>query len=525
MIELPEGWVTVSLEQITMLVSRGKSPLYTDVSSLPVINQKCIRWFGLQQEYLKFVHVDQIPEWNEERYIQIGDILWNSTGTGTIGRACIVKEEDTILPKVVDSHVTIVRSSPDWLDSRYLLYRIRSNDVQELIAGLSNGSTNQIELSRSIVLNLSVPFPPLSEQKRIADKLEEIFEFVNSSREKLEQAENAVKQFRQTVLAAATNGKLTEDWREQNGVSSEWETFRIDQVATSRLGKMLDKAKNQGELTPYLRNVNIRWFDFDLSDIKTIRLSQKEVIEFTIKKGDVLICEGGEPGRCAVWEGQENYYVYQKALHRVRVQSNLNPYWLTYYLKTKVDSGELAEQFTGTTIKHFTGVELANFPILLPSMPEQLEIVRQIEKLFAFADSLEARIQEAQTFLEQLIPSVLAKAFRGELVPPDPTDEPASVLLERIKVAKALELAKPKVRLPRSNIAKPKKAGMKKTRLDPDVQNKPYLTDLLKTLGNRAEIKRLYDAANLELPDFYKQLSEEFNRGWLRQTSAQVEVI
>ncbi|HEY5139625.1 MAG TPA: hypothetical protein VIJ25_09980, partial [Methylococcales bacterium] len=90
MSELPDGWEIATIAEVTDYISRGKSPKYTDLSSLPVVNQKAIRWFGIQKEHLKYVHPDQFDSWAPERYIQEGDILWNSTGTGTIGRACLV---------------------------------------------------------------------------------------------------------------------------------------------------------------------------------------------------------------------------------------------------------------------------------------------------------------------------------------------------------------------------------------------------------------------------------------------------
>ena len=122
---LPSSWANATTGEVTEYLSRGKSPKYTDRSTLTVVNQRSIRWFGIQVEHLKYVHEGQIPEWTPERYIRDGDILWNSTGTGTIGRACLVREKDLNPPKVVDSHVTIVRVQPEVVDPRYLFAWIR----------------------------------------------------------------------------------------------------------------------------------------------------------------------------------------------------------------------------------------------------------------------------------------------------------------------------------------------------------------------------------------------------------------
>jgi restriction endonuclease S subunit len=211
--ELPDGWKIATIAEVTDYISRGKSPKYTDLSSLPVVNQKAIRWFGIQKEHLKYVHPDQFDSWAPERYIQEGDILWNSTGTGTIGRACLVSQENLEPPKVVDSHVTIVRPNKASIESSYLFAWIRSSDVQDTIASLYSGSTNQVELNRAIIAATQIPLAPLNEQKRIADKLNALLARVDACRERLDCMPLILKRFRQAVLAAATSGQLTEDWR------------------------------------------------------------------------------------------------------------------------------------------------------------------------------------------------------------------------------------------------------------------------------------------------------------------------
>jgi len=108
--ELPEGWKWTSIEAIAIYVQRGKSPKYVERSELPVINQRSIRWHGIELEYLKFIHPEQWSQWSEERFLQIGDILWNSTGTGTIGRATIYSGLTGYSKAVADSHVTVIRT-------------------------------------------------------------------------------------------------------------------------------------------------------------------------------------------------------------------------------------------------------------------------------------------------------------------------------------------------------------------------------------------------------------------------------
>lgn len=341
------------------------------------------------------------------------------------------------------------------IDPSYAYYYLKS--IKDLADSRGTGTTFK-ELSGAAAKALPLRLAPMAEQARIAQALDGLLAQVDTLKARLDGLPALIKRFRQSILAAAVSGKLTEDWRIHQALAAtasksvsdtqvekwgweeipaSWETCFYEDAFQSRLGKMLDKAKNTGDETPYLGNINVRWFSFDTSHTQTIRVSDHEAVDLTLTKGDVLICEGGEPGRCAVWNVQNGQYIYQKALHRARAIKSVLPEWLTYNLKNDADNKKLSMLFTGTTIKHLTGRSLATYPIRLPPLIEQNEIVRRVEQLFAFADQLEARLTDARARVDALTQSILAKAFRGELVPQDPADEPASVLLERIKAQRA----------------------------------------------------------------------------------------
>jgi type I restriction enzyme S subunit len=274
---------------------------------------------------------------------------------------------------------------------------------------------------------------PLNEQGRIVAKLEKLLSRVNTAEERLATIPRILKRFRQSVLAAACSGELTSDWRTETQINlDDWSEVTLKDVAELRLGKMLDKAKNAGEPTPYLRNLNVRWFGFDLNDLALIKATEEDKRELSIKNGDVLICEGGEPGRCALWQEGDQNLIFQKALHRVRLKDGVIPEWLTANIRNDANSGRLVQLFTGSTIKHLTGQSLETYSFPCPSRIEQEEIIRRVKALFKTADALEARYLKAKAHVDKLTQSILAKAFRGELVPQEPNDEPASVLLERI---------------------------------------------------------------------------------------------
>ena len=185
-------------------------------------------------------------------------------------------------------------------------------------------------------------------------------------------------------------------------------------ITDSRLGKMLDKSKNTGTPRRYLRNINVRWFSFDLSDLLEMRIEDEEVEKYTIKCGDLVICEGGEPGRCAVWDSEDTIY-YQKALHRVRFTDDSNARFYMYYLWFAAQSGKLNSFFTGTGIKHLTGQSLAKVPVPNVERVVQDRIVMEIESRLSVCDSIEKTVDIALQQAEAMRQSILKKAFEGKL--------------------------------------------------------------------------------------------------------------
>lgn len=209
-------------------------------------------------------------------------------------------------------------------------------------------------------------------------------------------------------------------------------------VLESCLGKMLDKSNNVGTPIPYLRNINVRWGSFDLSDLLNMRFEEGEKERYGLQPGDLIICEGGEPGRCAIWKQNNSDMRIQKALHRVRFPTkSIANKFAYYFMLFSSSNGHLSKFFTGTTIKHLTGKGLANLEFPVCSIAEQNQIVQQIESRLSVAEKLEQDIEDGLKQAEALRQSLLKKAFEGRLVPQDPNDEPASVLLERIKTEKA----------------------------------------------------------------------------------------
>ena len=239
-----------------------------------------------------------------------------------------------------------------------------------------------------------------------------------------------IKALRQTILNLAVRGKLVDQDPNDEPVSelldrrriavsragpfelpASWAWVNVGAVAVARLGKMLDKAKNKGTPRRYLRNVNVRWFDFDLSDLREMRFEDSELPEFTLRFGDVLICEGGEPGRAAVWDDRENDIYFQKAIHRIRFLNIVDSEFFVKALRASADDGRLAKYFTGTGIKHFTGKGLAAYLFPLPPLAEQHRIVAKVDELMAVFDRIVASLASGNDTRRHLLNALLHEAL------------------------------------------------------------------------------------------------------------------
>ena len=194
------------------------------------------------------------------------------------------------------------------------------------------------------------------------------------------------------------------------GLPRGWEWVRLGQIADNRLGKMLDKAKNTGKRYPYLRNTNVQWRHIDLDDIKEINLEASELEEFRLFPGDLLICEGGYPGRCAIWNEPDREMYFQKALHRVRPRVGIAVQLIALSLESDSKLGNLDQHFTGATIKHFVGQALDRYLIPLPPLAEQSRIVARVESLRRLCADLRQRLSASQTTQAQLAAALVETA-------------------------------------------------------------------------------------------------------------------
>jgi len=170
-------------------------------------------------------------------------------------------------------------------------------------------------------------------------------------------------------------------------------TKRLDDVADFCLGKMLDEKKNRGDFLPYLANVNVRWGTFDLDNLRQMRFEPHERERYGLRYGDILMCEGGEPGRCAIWKDQRAGMMIQKALHRIRPHGYLDHRFLFYSFLHMGNTGRFSQFFTGATIKHLPRQQLAKVEIEIPPLPVQKWIASILSAYDDLIENNRRRIQ------------------------------------------------------------------------------------------------------------------------------------
>lgn len=334
------------------------------------------------------------------------------------------------------------------------LFRALQHARPDLMAQGQGGT--QLNISQTILKAHEVPLAPLPEQKRIADKLDSLLARVDGCRDRLDRIPALLKRFRQSVLAAATSGRLTEDWREHNN-TTEWEDTTPLGSLGSVSGGLTKNAKRVefGLKGPYLRVANVHANELRLDDVASIGMTEAELNKTRLEKGDLLIVEGNGSlehiGRVAIWNGKITNCSHQNHLIRWRSSSRLVPKFALYFLLSPEGRNQIIKVASSTTGLYTLSIsKVSGIAVPVPDLTEQHEIVRRVEALFAFIDRIEARYATARKRVGQLTPALLAKAFRGELVAQDPADEPASELLARLAATRA---AAPKAKRGRKTVS------------------------------------------------------------------------
>lgn len=440
---LPKGWEIAPLLDIAALY-RGVTYSKADSSHIPFLGSVAVlRANNLQDRKFDLEELVYVPGAlvTTTQRIRKGDVViaTSSGSISVVGKAVQATDDHEM---GFGAFCGLLRPSEEVYPHYFGKY-FYSDEYRTAVSSMARG-VNINNLKGSHFESLRLPIPPLAEQKRIADKLEALLARVDACRERLVIATAGVSNFRKAVVETALRGDLTKDWRATLTPSqAAWEATTIGNLLTH---------KPRNGYSPRAVDIVTKTRSLTLSATTSGRFKPEhckyidEVIPeesfLWLKPGDILIQRANTieyVGVSAVFLGEPGSFIYPDLMMKCRANARTTTLFLHLLLQGLRVRSHFRENATGTAgnMPKINQETVVSAPVSLPPLPEQHEIVRRAEELFAFADRIEARLARVRAQLDRLTPALLAKAFRGELVPQDPNDEPASVLLERVRAERA----------------------------------------------------------------------------------------
>lgn len=486
--ELPRGWASTSLAELLTTLESGSRPrggVRGIAEGVPSIGGEHLNYTGgFNFDSVKYVPKDFAVGMKKGR-IQRDDILVVKDGA-TTGKTAFVNSDFPFDEAFVNEHVFICRPAKE-IEPQFLFRFLTSMDGQKRILENFKGSA-QGGINQTFAPNTEVPLAPLGEQRRIVAKLEKLLGKVDACQHRLAKIPVLLKRFRQSVLAAACSGRLTADWREENSnqvapaslldelgrrrkelwaaqrkakglaakppdypepaqpsdefefdVPESWERCSMDaltSVITSGSRDWKQYYRDNGSGTFIMaQNVRPLWFDRSYRLAVAPPENDRDRARSEVFKDDLLVTiVGANTGdSCRVPEKLRELYVCQSVALMRPVLPETSRFLELFLNSTGHGLAEFRKWIYGEGRPHLSFDNLRETLVCLPPLAEQLEIVRRVEGLFALSDQIEAWLAQARAQVDKLTPSLLARAFRGHLVPQNPTDEPAGKLLEKIK--------------------------------------------------------------------------------------------
>ncbi|MCS0327266.1 restriction endonuclease subunit S [Vibrio diabolicus] len=483
MSELPKGWMQTSLGELcTKLTDGSHNPPKAKATGLPMLSAKNIQNgkldFGLGS---RLITEEEFVAEDKRTRISKGDVLL--TIVGALGRSAIVSTHE----KFTLQRSVAVLSAPI-ISSDYLKYAIESPSFQKQIFDNAKGTAQKgIYLKKLRELNMVLP--PLAEQKRIVEKLDEVLAQVDTIKARLDGIPDLLKRFRQSVLFNATSGAISKNWRELNSplptckdevvkkVFIEW--CKSKEAEFLRKGKLQKNEKWKEKFpTPDFGEVAVScWNAINLSSVAEVidpnpshrmpkyiddglpfissenivslscidfvkgkKIQEEELVKqktrYEVRDGTFAFTRIGTIGKSVLLPLPHSYGISHAMAVVNPFQSLMDSRFLILAMNCKSILSQAHEGVQSVGVPDLGIGKMKSFIIPLPSIEEQKEIVRLVDQYFAFADTIEAQVKKAQARVDNLTQSILAKAFRGELVPQNDDDESAEMLLKRIAQAR-----------------------------------------------------------------------------------------
>ncbi|MDD9243003.1 restriction endonuclease subunit S [Enterobacter soli] len=442
--KLPEGWQTSSIGDLCKKVTDGShNPPKVSEAGLPMLSAKNINNGSISfSETHRIISESEFWEENKRTNIESGDVLL--TIVGTLGRTAVVPQDFT--PFTLQRSVAVMSTSE--IEPSYFRYALENREFQIQIHENAKG-TAQKGIYLNALKKLTINIAPKKEQKIIAEKLDTLLVQVDSTRARLEQIPQILKRFRQAVLASAVNGWLTKK-SHPNGILGV-QTSLGELILNGPQNGLYKSSKFYGEGVKIIRIDSfydgkiLSWDKLKKVDINTIEKNRWQLHE-----NDILINRVNSIeylGKCAHVKMLSEDVVFESNIMRFSIDTTkISPEYLTLFLCSASGIKELRKNAKlAVNQASINQTDVKNCKLILPTLTEQVEIVRRVEQLFAYADTIEKQVNSALTRINNLTQSILAKAFRGELTAQWRAENPdlisgensAAALLERIKAERA----------------------------------------------------------------------------------------
>ena len=446
--DIPDSWEWVRLIDVCEYIQRGKSPKYSPIKKYPVVAQKCNQWSGFSIEKAQFIEPNSLSSYGPERLLQDNDLMWNSTGLGTLGRMAIYKT--TANPyelAVADSHVTVIRPLKQFVLPEYLYYYFANPSVQSVIEDQADGTTKQKELATATIKAYLTPIPPLDEQRRILAKLSEVLPVVKNYGvvydETTAMQEAFPESLKKSILQEAVQGKLVPQDPSDEPAEALLERIRAEKQRLIKEGKI---KKDKHESVIFRRDNShyekldgverciddelpfeipeswawVRWGAIAESiqygynapakqegRIRMVRISDihentvawssvpfcdiddSDIPTYLLQANDILFARtGGTVGKSFLVSEVPCESIYAGYLIRTRYSSLLCPQYLKYFMESPLYWQQLKSGTTATAQPNCNGQTLAKMLLPLPPANEQLRIVDNLARTFAIIERM-----------------------------------------------------------------------------------------------------------------------------------------
>jgi type I restriction enzyme S subunit len=466
--ELPEGWAEAPVTGFAELI-RGVSFQGGEASDSPATGLVAILRANNISDSLKFTDLQYVPEGriSSLQMLRVGDVViaMSSGSKSVVGKAASVSAPWN---GAFGAFCGVLRPSEE-IDPNYFGRFFQTRGYRSYVSEVAAGN-NINNLKREHFENIQMPLPPLAEQKRIVAKVEALLERVNKARDNLATVPAILKRFRQSVLAAATTGKLTEDWRIQKELShADWQLLSLGSLGEWRGGGTPSKSDNK-----FWKDGTIQWIspkdmksDVILDSLDHITSPGASKLKLLPKDSVLFVVRGMILAHTFPVAITSTSATINQDIRAILPSITVVPKYILFALKNESSGILRAARSSTHGTKRLETDTLKAWLIPVPSIEEQKEIVRRVEVLFALADAIEKRVADATQRVEKITQAILAKAFSGELVATEAelarqegrTFEPASALLERIKAEHASSTTAKKPRAQTRTKTAPKPAA------------------------------------------------------------------